>query len=85
MLRGKIPHFRLTCVAQKRCCLSSLMWQQEGLAMGLSATLRVLVWTLDSISHLTRISIDIYKYDFTSDIQTRVRIYVERYVQGRKH
>ena len=61
------------------------MWQQEGLAMGLSATLRVLLWTLDSISHLTRISIDIYKYDFTSDIQTRVRIYVERYVQGRKH
>ena len=61
------------------------MWQQEGLAMGLSATLRVLVWTLDSISHLTRISIDIYKHDFTSDRQTRVRIYVERYVQGRKH
>ena len=25
MLRGKIPHFRLTCVAQKRCCLSSLL------------------------------------------------------------
>ena len=25
MLRGKIPHFRLTCVAQKRRCLSSLM------------------------------------------------------------
>lgn len=61
------------------------MWQQEGLAMGLSATLRVLLWTLDSISHLTRISIDIYKHDFTSDRQTRVRIYVERYVQGRKH
>ena len=61
------------------------MWQQEGLAMGLSATLRVLLWTLDSISHLTRISIDIYKHDFTSDIQTRVRIYVERCVQGRKH
>ena len=53
--------------------------------MGLSATLRVLLWTLDSISHLTRISIDIYKHDFTSDRQTRVRIYVERYVQGRKH
>ena len=41
--------------------------------------------TLDSISHLTRISIDIYKQDFTGDIQTRVRIYDERYVQGRKH
>ena len=41
--------------------------------------------TLDSLSHLRRISIDIYKQDFTSDIQTRVRIYVERYVQGRKH
>ena len=25
MLRGKIPHFRLTCVAQKRRCLSSLL------------------------------------------------------------
>ena len=25
MLRGKIPHFRLTCVAQKRLCLSSLL------------------------------------------------------------
>ena len=25
MLRGKIPHFRLTCVAQKRRCLSSLI------------------------------------------------------------
>ena len=24
-LRGKIPHFRLTCVAQKRRCLSSLL------------------------------------------------------------
>ena len=41
--------------------------------------------TLDSINHLTRISIDIYKQDFTGDIQTRVRIYDERYVQGRKH
>ena len=25
MSRGKIPHFRLTCVAQKRRCLSSLL------------------------------------------------------------
>ena len=25
MLRGKTPHFRLTCVAQKRRCLSSLL------------------------------------------------------------
>ena len=25
MLRGKIPHFRLTCVTQKRRCLSSLL------------------------------------------------------------
>ena len=25
MLRGKIPHFWLTCVAQKRRCLSSLL------------------------------------------------------------
>ena len=26
MLRGKIPHFRLTSVAQKRLCLSSLIY-----------------------------------------------------------
>ena len=44
------------------------MWQQEGLAMGLSATLRVLLWTLDSISHLTRISIDIYKHASVSTL-----------------
>ena len=25
MLRGKIPHFWLTCIAQKRRCLSSLL------------------------------------------------------------
>ena len=34
MLRGKIPHFRLTCVAQKRRCLSSLftfsVWRHIG-------------------------------------------------------
>ena len=29
MLRGKIPHFRLTSVAQKRRCLSSLMSGQN--------------------------------------------------------
>ena len=26
MLRGKTPHFRLACVAQKRRCLSSLLY-----------------------------------------------------------
>ena len=31
MLRGKIPHFRLTCVAQKRRCLSSLLSPLERL------------------------------------------------------
>ena len=31
MLRGKIPHFRLTCVAQKRRCLSSLIIRRVNL------------------------------------------------------
>ena len=34
MLRGKIPHFRLTCVAQKRRCLSSPMTQMEKSTIG---------------------------------------------------
>ena len=29
MLRGKMPHFRLTSVAQKRLCLSSLLCRRE--------------------------------------------------------
>ena len=29
ILRGKRPHFRLTCVAQKRFCLSSLLSNHE--------------------------------------------------------
>ena len=28
--KGRRPHFRLTCVAQKRLCLSSLIFQQIG-------------------------------------------------------
>ena len=31
MLRGKIAHFRLTCGAQKRRCLSSLLCPSQGL------------------------------------------------------
>jgi len=30
MLRGKMPHFRLTSDAQKRLCLSSLLYRQNG-------------------------------------------------------
>ena len=43
MLRGKIPHFRLTCVAQKRRCLSSLMGDS---AAQFLQSLRVPDWTL---------------------------------------
>ena len=41
MLRGKIPHFRLTCVAQKRRCLSSLITNAndyQKICYGLGAT-----------------------------------------------